>query len=70
MSGKRIRELEALSGVELTQRLAELKDQLFQYRFRNSMRQLDNPLQIRNARRDIARLETLIRREKDNGGAA
>jgi large subunit ribosomal protein L29 len=70
MSGKRIRGLEALSGVELTQKLSELKDQLFQFRFRNSMRQLDNPLQIRNTRRDIARLETLIAREKSKGGAA
>jgi len=70
MAGKRIRTLEGLSGVELTQKLAELKDQLFQYRFRNSMRQLDNPLQIRNTRRDIARLETLIRREQGKGGTA
>jgi large subunit ribosomal protein L29 len=72
MSNKRIRELEGLTGVELTQRLAELKDQLFQHRFRNSMRQLDNPLKIRNTRRDIARLETLIQREqsKSKGGTA
>ena len=59
MSGKRIRELEGLSGTELTQRLTELRDQLFHERFRNSMRQLDNPLKIRNIRRDIARLQTL-----------
>jgi ribosomal protein L29 len=36
------------------------------------MRQLDNPLKIRNTRRDIARLETLIQREqsKSKGGTA
>jgi large subunit ribosomal protein L29 len=70
MGGKHYRELEALSGVELTQRLTELRDQLFQLRFRNSMRQLDDPLKIRSTRRDIARVQTLLRREQAKGGTA
>ncbi len=70
MGGKRLRALEGLSGVELTSRLTELKDQLFQLRFRNSMRQLDDPLKIRSTRRDIARVETLLRREQAKGGTA
>ena len=70
MGGKGFRALEGLSGVELTLRLTELKDQLFQLRFRNSMRQLDNPLKIRSTRRDIARVETLLRREQAKGGTA
>ena len=70
MGGKRFRALEALSGVELTQRLTELHDQLFQLRFRNSMRQLDDPLKIRFTRRDIARVQTLLRREQAKGGTA
>ena len=70
MGGKRLRALEGLSGVELTLRLTELKDQLFQLRFRNSMRQLDDPLKIRSTRRDIARVETLLRREQAKGGTA
>jgi len=70
MGSKRLRALEGLSGVELTLRLTELKDQLFQLRFRNSMRQLDDPLKIRSTRRDIARVETLLRREQAKGGTA
>ena len=71
MGGKHYRELAGLSGVELTQRLTELRDQLFQLRFRNSMRQLDDPLKIRSTRRDIARVQTLLRREEQaKGGTA
>lgn len=70
MAGKRFRELENLSPVELEQRLTELREQLFTYRFRNSMRQLDDPLKIRGARRDIARVMTLLRRNEAKGGTA
>ena len=70
MAGKRLRELEALSPVELEQRLRELREQLFSLRFRNSMRQLDDPLKIRSARRDIARVLTLLRRNEAKGGTA
>ena len=42
-------------------RLSELREELFNLRFRNSMRQLDNPLKIREGRREIARLLTVLR---------
>ena len=70
MAGKRFRDLENLSAVELEQRLGELREQLFSYRFKNSMRQLDDPLKIRSARRDIARVLTLLRRNEAKGGTA
>jgi large subunit ribosomal protein L29 len=46
--------------VEVEEKLNELKKELFNLRFRNSMRQLDNPLEIRYLSRDIARLLTAI----------
>jgi large subunit ribosomal protein L29 len=70
MAGKSFRELENLSPVELELRLSELREQLFTYRFRNSMRQLDDPLKIRSARRNIARVLTLLRSNKAKGGTA
>jgi large subunit ribosomal protein L29 len=45
---------------EITQRVAELREELFNLRFRNSMRQLDNPLKIRESRREMARLLTVM----------
>ena len=53
---------------EITLRVAELREELFNLRFRNSMRQLDNPLKIREGRREMARLLTVMR-EKERSKA-
>ena len=49
-----------MSPDEIRQRLSDLREELFNLRFRNSMRQLDNPLKIRAGRREIARLLTVL----------
>ena len=45
---------------EIRHRITELREELFNLRFRNSMKQLDNPLKIREGRREIARLLTVL----------
>jgi large subunit ribosomal protein L29 len=45
---------------ELEAKLKQLREEAFNLRFRNSMAQLDNPLRIREVRRDIARIETVL----------
>ena len=45
---------------ELQTRVAELREELFNLRFRNSLKQLDNPLKIRQGRREMARLLTVL----------
>jgi len=45
---------------EIVHKITELTEELFNLRFRNSMRQLQNPVSIREKRRDIARLQTLL----------
>ena len=49
---------------EIRLRLTELREELFNLRFRNSMRQLDNPLKIRAGRREIACLITVLREKE------
>jgi large subunit ribosomal protein L29 len=49
---------------ELQTRVAELREELFNLRFRNSMKQLDNPLKIREGRREMARLLTVLREKE------
>jgi len=49
---------------EITHRVSELREELFNLRFRNSMRQLDNPLKIRESRREMARLLTVLREKE------
>jgi large subunit ribosomal protein L29 len=45
---------------EIRLRITELREELFNLRFRNSMKQLDNPLKIREGRREMARLITVL----------
>jgi large subunit ribosomal protein L29 len=53
---------------EIRLRVTELREELFNLRFRNSMKQLDNPLKIRTGRREMARLLTVLR-EKERTAA-
>jgi len=53
--------LKEMTLEEIGQRVTELREELFNLRFRNSMRQLDNPLKIRESRREMARLLTVLR---------
>lgn len=56
----RIREIRELSADDLRQRIIDLKDQLSRLRFQKAMGQLDNPMKIRNIRKDIARINTVL----------
>ena len=49
-----------MSPDEIRTRLQELREELFNLRFRNAMKQLDNPLKIREGRREMARLLTVL----------
>ncbi|HEX3111755.1 MAG TPA: 50S ribosomal protein L29 [Candidatus Eisenbacteria bacterium] len=49
-----------LNEEEILAKINELTEEMFNLRFRNSMRQLQNPLSIREKRRDIARLRTIL----------
>jgi large subunit ribosomal protein L29 len=46
---------------EIRARLKELGDEQFKLRFKASMMQLENPTLLRSIRRDIARLNTILR---------
>jgi large subunit ribosomal protein L29 len=61
-------EIRGLSAEELEDRIAELEDELFRLRIQNQSGQLENPLRIRGARRDLARCKT-IRNEAARQGA-
>ena len=53
-----------MSVEEIQTRLQELREELFNLRFRNAMKQLDNPLKIREGRREMARLLTVLREKE------
>ena len=55
------KDLQNMTEQELNTKLAELKEELFNLRFRHATGQLENPVSLRNCKKDIARVQTLIR---------
>lgn len=53
--------LREYNDAELIQRLAEAKEEHFNLRFQNATGELDNSARLGDVRRDIARLNTLLR---------
>ncbi|MDH4271951.1 MAG: 50S ribosomal protein L29 [Candidatus Aminicenantes bacterium] len=58
------RELKELTEDELQQKEKELTDQLFKLRFQHALGQVENAMKLRNIRRDLARIKTIL---KDKG---
>ncbi len=54
-------ELREKNMTELTQELQELKSELFKLRFQHATNQLDNPIKLKNVKKDIARVRTVMR---------
>jgi large subunit ribosomal protein L29 len=54
-------ELRELNDTELEHRLGEAKEELFNLRFQNATGELDNIARIPLVRREVARIETLLR---------
>ena len=55
---KKIREM---SEAELNAELSKMKKDLFNLRFQHVTGQLENPIKMRETKRDIARVKTIIR---------
>lgn len=64
MATKKFQELQELSDVDLDAMLAETQADYQKMKFDHAIKGLENPLVIREARRDIARLQTEIRRRQ------
>lgn len=58
MTGSELREL---SVDDLKAKLAELSEEKFRLRFRSATEAIDNPIRFRHLRRDIARINTVLR---------
>ena len=57
----KIEKIRTLSPAELQNEETRLKKELFNLRFQNVTGQLENPQQMKELRRDIARVKTVIR---------
>lgn len=58
------KEIRQMSSEELNKKVNELKNELFNLRFRLATGQLDNPSSIRIVKKDIARVKTILRQRE------
>jgi len=57
----RAEEIRELSVADIQARIGELEEERFRLRFRSATEPLEDPLRLRGIRRDIARLQTVLR---------
>ena len=57
----KINKIREMSSEELVKELDELKKELFKLRFSLATNGLDNPLKIREVKKDIAKIKTILR---------
>jgi large subunit ribosomal protein L29 len=64
-------EIREMTDGEIQDRIEQLQEERFRLRFRSATQQLENPMLLRNIRRDISRLKTVLRgRDVQNPGAS
>lgn len=59
-TNKYVEDLKTKSAAELNEELVAAKKELFNLRFQNATNQLDNTSRIKEVRRNIARIQTVI----------
>lgn len=59
-------ELRNMTEIELAQKLREFKEELFNLRFQHATAQLDNPMRIKEVKKNIARVKTILRENELN----
>jgi len=57
----KINKIKEMSSPELEKELGELKNELFKLRFSLATNGLENPMRIKEVRKDIAKIKTVIR---------
>ena len=60
-------EIRKLSTEEITKKIAESKEELFNLRMKQATGSLENPSRIRELRKTVARLKTILREREIEG---
>ena len=60
----KINKIREMSSSELEKELSELKSELFKLRFSLATNGLDNPMKIKEVKKDIARINTILRQRE------
>ncbi|MDQ0204569.1 50S ribosomal protein L29 [Pectinatus haikarae] len=60
----KVKDIRDMSDGELNQKLASLKEELFNLRFQLATGQLENPMRIKDIKKNIARIKTIQREQE------
>ena len=60
----KINKIKEMSSPDLKKELSELKSELFKLRFSLATNGLDNPMKIKEVKKDIARINTILRQRE------
>ncbi len=69
MTDMKANEIRDLNEAEIRQRIAEEERDITDLRFRRSVTGLENPIVLRQKRREIARMKTILREKASEAGA-
>lgn len=64
-----LKEIRQLTEPELEEKVKQLSQELFNLRFQLGTGRLENPMQIRKTKRNIAQLKTVLRQEQQKAKA-
>lgn len=62
-----VKELQGMEAEELVGKVHELKQELFHLRCQHAMGRIENPMKIRQVRKDVARAKTVLREKRSPG---
>jgi len=60
----KVQEIRALNTGDLQTKVKDLQDQIFRLRIQKAMGQIDTPHKVRALRRELARVETVLREKR------
>ena len=62
------KDIRAMAANEIESKLSELKDKLFKQKFQKTLGQAENPYEIRQTKRDIAKYMTILKEMRSHNG--
>ena len=64
----KVKEIRTMAVNEMESKLSELKDKLFKQKFQKTLGQAESPYKIRQTKRDIAKLMTILKEMRSKDG--
>jgi len=64
------KEFRDMSSADLERKLSELREEIGHLKLKRATSRLENPMKLRQTKRDLARVETILKEKADQGGQA